>query len=158
MPDDSSLASSGAGASPEAESVRPGVVLSSRDHPNSCCTIEAPGGLLVTLDWACVLQRAYRSTLEITTGTMWLDLYDGSEVELDQEQTAHLLCYLTESSDDSFYGTTRVPKELLAHPRVKEIVSRRKELLLAGRSGPEVSDDPTEANKRENQNQPEGNL
>jgi hypothetical protein len=93
--------------------------------PPSTHTSEAPGGLLITMDWVCLLSRTFRQVFNTVTGTMRLDLYEGSHVDLDRDQTRALLQWMKDSSQSNnpYMSIGRQPKMLLDHPAVAALLA-----------------------------------
>jgi hypothetical protein len=91
--------------------------------PDSTCTTIGPAGEIITMDWTCILQRAYKHTYYPATKTTKLVTYQGRVIVLDQAQTLHLVRFLDDmnKSNPGLYGN-RPPKTFLDRPEIKELL------------------------------------
>lgn len=90
--------------------------------PMSCCTTEEDG-VVVTLDWYCLLSRTYKQEFFPAHKNCILYLYSGQEVDLDKEQTLSLLKYISAlDQSGQLSSMNRSPRGLLDHPAVKALL------------------------------------
>jgi hypothetical protein len=95
--------------------------------PPSTFTSAVPGGLLVTLDWVCLLSRTYMHVFDSATNTIKLHLYEQSVIELDHTQSKALLQWIKDSGQADHHNPYlpggRYPKALMEHPAVVALLA-----------------------------------
>jgi hypothetical protein len=93
---------------------------------DALCVTRTPAGHIQVLDWVCIIGHTFRQTFDPMRKTMMIETYHGQVIELDKEQTRHLINYLDKSAcgeSENVYYHRRSPRAFLDVPEVKALLS-----------------------------------